>query len=71
MRATGKWEENADGVLFLYRDAYYNPDTEFSNVAEIIIAKNRGGKTGAASVYAKMDTAEFIDLEVRIKPLEY
>jgi replicative DNA helicase len=41
LRDTGKWEENADGVLFIHRDQYHNPDTEFPHLGEIIVAKNR------------------------------
>ena len=36
--------------MFLYRDDYYNPDTEKKNVAEVIIAKNRSGSTGTVEL---------------------
>jgi replicative DNA helicase len=71
LRGSGGWEQNADGILFVYRDEVYHPDTEFPNVAEIIMAKNRVGKTGIASVFAKMATAQFVGLEVRTEALEY
>jgi replicative DNA helicase len=46
LRESGAIEQDADIVMFLYRDDYYNPDTEKKNIAEVIIAKHRGGSTG-------------------------
>ncbi|MCD7755109.1 MAG: replicative DNA helicase [Firmicutes bacterium] len=46
LRESGAIEQDADCVMFLYRDDYYNPDTEEKNVAECIVAKNRHGETG-------------------------
>lgn len=46
LRESGAIEQDADSVLFLYRDDYYNPDTEKRNICECIIAKNRHGSTG-------------------------
>jgi replicative DNA helicase len=65
LRDSGKWEENADGIMFLYRDEVYNPDTEFPNLGEINTAKNRGGKRGIATVYVAIATNRFVDLETR------
>lgn len=45
LRESGSIEQDADLVMFLYRDAYYNKDTEDQNVAECIVAKNRHGET--------------------------
>lgn len=45
LRESGSIEQDADLVLFLYRDEYYNKDTEDQNVAECIVAKNRHGET--------------------------
>lgn len=50
LRESGSIEQDADIVMFLYRDDYYNPETEKKNVAEIIIAKNRQGSTGTVEV---------------------
>ncbi|NTV88897.1 MAG: replicative DNA helicase [Clostridiales bacterium] len=46
LRESGAIEQDADIVMFLYRDDYYNPDTEKKNVAEVIVAKHRSGSTG-------------------------
>lgn len=46
LKETGGIEENADTVLLLYRDEYYNKETEDKNILEVNIAKQRGGRTG-------------------------
>lgn len=46
LRESGAIEQDADIVMFLYRDDYYNPESEKKNVAEVIIAKHRNGSTG-------------------------
>jgi len=50
LRESGSIEQDADLVLFLYRDAYYNRDTEDQNIAECIVAKNRHGETGVVKL---------------------
>jgi replicative DNA helicase len=68
LRDTGKWEENADGILFIHREQYHNPDTEYPNLGEVIVAKNRAGASaGSATVYADVATNRFVDLETRIE----
>jgi replicative DNA helicase len=71
LRESGSIEQDADVVLFIYRDEIYNPDTEFPNIAEIIVSKHRSGPTGIFSVYFKKNLAQFVDLEVRTQPLDY
>lgn len=63
MRDSGAIEQDADIVLFLYRDEYYNSDPEKQNTAEVIVAKNRHGSTGKVDVgwfgqYTKFTTLE-------------
>jgi replicative DNA helicase len=64
-------EQDADVVLFIYRDDIYNPDTEFPNIAELRVAKHRSGPTGIFSAYFKREIAQFVDLEVRRERLDY
>ncbi len=50
LRESGAIEQDADCVMMLYRDDYYNPDTEEKNVAECIVSKNRHGETGTVKM---------------------
>jgi replicative DNA helicase len=70
LRESGAIEQDADVVLFLYRDDVYNPDSKFPNIAEIIIAKHRHGPTGVFSAYFKKQICQFIDLEDRTQAFE-
>ncbi len=47
LRESGSMEQDADQIVFIYRDEYYNPNSEHAGKAELIIAKNRHGETGA------------------------
>lgn len=71
LRESGSIEQDADVVMFVYRDDVYNPDTEYPNIAEIIVAKHRSGPTGIFSVYFKKHLAQFVDLEVRKQTMDY
>ena len=60
LRESGSIEQDADVVMFIYRDAYYNPETtEKPNVAEIVIAKHRNGPTGSVELYFEKELAQF------------
>jgi replicative DNA helicase len=56
-------EQDANQVLFLYRDEYYNPDTPKKRIAEVIVAKNRGGEIGTVELYFNATLTKFTDLE--------
>jgi replicative DNA helicase len=63
LRESGSLEEDADKVLFIYRDEYYNRNSEKKGIAEIIIAKNKNGRTGYCEVYFDKQTMNFKNLE--------
>ena len=63
LRESGAIEQDADSVMFIYRDDYYNPNTEEKNIAEIIIAKNRHGETGTVKTQWMPQYTTFSDLE--------
>ncbi len=65
LRETGAIEQDADEVLFLYREDYYNKETEKQNVAECIIAKNRHGETGTVELQWLPQFTSFADREWR------
>ncbi len=71
LRESGSLEQDADVVLFLYRDDYYNEDTEKPNIAEIRVAKHRHGPTGMVEVFFDKAHTHFGDLEKRAETLEY
>jgi replicative DNA helicase len=71
LRESGSIEQDADVVVFIYRDELYNPDTETPNLADIIVAKHRSGPTGAISAYFRKELAQFLDLELRRQPLDF
>jgi len=50
LRESGAIEQDADIVMFLYRDEYYNPDSPDKNIAELILAKHRAGSTGTVKL---------------------
>ena len=65
LRESGAIEQDADIVMFLYRDDYYNADTEKHNVAECIVAKNRHGETGKVELRWMPEYTAFGTLETR------
>ncbi len=65
LRESGAIEQDADIVLFLYRDDYYNEDSEKRNIAECIVAKNRHGETGKVELKWVPEYTMFGTLETR------
>jgi replicative DNA helicase len=64
LRDSGSIEQDADIVMFIYRDEYYNPDTtERPNIAELNIAKHRNGPTGTVDLYWHGKLATFRNLQ--------
>ena len=63
LRESGAIEQDADIVMFLYRDDYYNEDTEKKNIAEVIIAKHRAGSTGTVELLWLGNYTKFANIE--------
>ena len=62
LRESGAIEQDADVVMFLYRDDYYNKDTDTPNVAEGIIAKQRNGPIGTINLGWKPELTRFVNM---------
>ena len=65
LRESGAIEQDADIVMFLYRDDYYNKESEKKDIAEVIIAKQRGGSTGTVELLWMGNYTKFVNLEKR------
>ncbi len=63
LRESGSIEQDADIVMFIYREAYYNPDTERENITDLIIAKHRNGPVGKIELYFHPDRLKFMSLD--------
>ena len=63
LRESGSIEQDADVVMFIYRDDYYNEDTEKPGIAEIIVAKQRNGSTGSIDLAWQGKFTRFANLE--------
>lgn len=68
LRESGSLEQDADVVIFIYRDEIYNPDTDKRGIAEIIVAKHRNGPTDTVHLRFFERTARFADLELYREP---
>ena len=63
LRGSGAIEQDADVVMFIYRDDYYNKDTELKGISEIIIAKQRNGPIGTVNLAWLPEYTKFANLE--------
>ena len=63
LRESGAIEQDADVVMFIYRDDYYHKDTEEKNIAEIIIAKQRNGPIGTTKLVWLPEFTKFANLK--------
>ncbi|MCM3726845.1 replicative DNA helicase [Neobacillus cucumis] len=68
IRESGSIEQDADIVAFLYRDDYYDKESENKNIIEIIIAKQRNGPTGTVALAFVKEYNKFVNLETRYEP---
>lgn len=71
LRESGSIEQDADVVLFVYREDYYVEDTDRKNIADVIIAKHRHGSTGTVSLFFRKELTQFRDLEIQHEELDY
>ncbi|WP_037366767.1 replicative DNA helicase [Selenomonas sp. FOBRC6] len=62
LRESGSIEQDADIVMFLYREDYYNQDTENANITELSIAKHRNGATDTVKMFFQKEYTRFRDL---------
>jgi len=64
-------EQDADVVMFIYREELYKPETERQHIADIIVAKHRNGPTGVVQLFFRQQLAQFLDAETRAQPVEF
>ncbi|MDD4359423.1 MAG: replicative DNA helicase [Syntrophaceticus sp.] len=69
LRESGSLEQDSDVVMFIYRDEYYNDDSEDKGIADIIISKQRNGPTGTIQLAFLKEFTKFVNLEKRDAPL--
>ncbi len=65
LRESGSIEQDADIVMFLYRDEYYNPDSDRKGITEVLLKKHRNGPTGAIELFFNPSQMRFADLETK------
>ena len=65
LRESGSIEQDADIVMFVYREDYYNPDTDRKHITDLIIGKHRNGPVGTVELYFHPEKLKFMSLEKR------
>jgi len=68
LRESGSIEQEADVVMFIYRDEVYNPETERPHQADIIVAKHRAGPQGTVTLYFDQQHSRFANLDAALDP---
>ena len=63
LRESGAIEQDADQIIFLYRDEIYNKESQFRGIAEAIVGKNRHGEAGTAYMHAQLKYCQFTNLD--------
>ncbi|MFP4345966.1 MAG: replicative DNA helicase [Anaerolineales bacterium] len=72
LRESGSIEQDADVVIFIYREELYHPETERQHIADLIIAKHRSGPTGNVQLFFNAKLTQFMDATARTAvPQEY
>ena len=62
LRESGSLEQDADIVMFLYREDYYDPDTDNKNITDVIIAKHRNGPIDTVQLFFQKEFTKFANL---------
>jgi replicative DNA helicase len=68
LRESGSIEQDADVVMFIYREDYYERETERKNIADILVRKHRNGPVGEIELYFQPEFTQFRNLDVRHQP---
>jgi replicative DNA helicase len=71
LRESGSLEQDADIVMFIYREELYNENTENPNIADVMIAKHRSGPTGTVQLYFNKRLTQFADVYTQVAPEDY
>ncbi len=69
LRESGSIEQDADVVMFIYREDYYKPDTDKKNIAQIMVKKHRNGPTGNVELYFEANKLSFRNLEKNVEEI--
>jgi replicative DNA helicase len=71
LRESGSIEQDADVVMFIYREDMVKEDSERKNIADVIVAKHRNGPTDTVPLFFNRELTKFADLEMTRSPLDY
>jgi replicative DNA helicase len=71
LRESGSLEQDADIVMFIYREELYKEDSENPNIADIMVAKHRSGPTGTIQLYFNKRLTQFADVSAQVAPADY